>query len=154
VPSYAALSELLNLHGALPGVDRLAGANAVVFNFLVGNADAHAKNISLIHQDDGVRLAPLYDVVSTAAYPELSRDLAISIGDEFDPEAIGPTQWADLADDFGLTPGQFARVRGQLTERVLRTAGELRREALSDDWHHPCIDTILETIDARARASR
>jgi serine/threonine-protein kinase HipA len=35
----------------------------------VGNADAHAKNFSVLHEPGGpaVRLAPLYDVLSTLA---------------------------------------------------------------------------------------
>jgi serine/threonine-protein kinase HipA len=63
LPSYLALSELLDEHSPSPGLDRLAGAQTAVFHFLVGNADAHAKNISLMHYADGARLAPLYDVV-------------------------------------------------------------------------------------------
>jgi serine/threonine-protein kinase HipA len=39
------------------------------FNMAVGNADAHAKNFSLLHESDvsAVGLAPLYDVLSTIA---------------------------------------------------------------------------------------
>jgi serine/threonine-protein kinase HipA len=39
------------------------------FNMAVGNADAHAKNFSLLHRADDpvVRLAPFYDVLSTIA---------------------------------------------------------------------------------------
>ncbi len=40
-----------------------------VFNMAVGNADAHAKNFSVLHEPDTsiVKLAPLYDVLSTVA---------------------------------------------------------------------------------------
>jgi serine/threonine-protein kinase HipA len=148
-PSYGALAELLNRHSELPGLDRLAAARAAVFHFLVGNADAHAKNISLIHQGGGVRLAPLYDVVSTAVYPELNQDLALAIGDEFDASSIGAMQWQDLAADFGLNSGQFARLRTQLVEQVSTTAEKLRVSAAAEGWHHPCIDAILETVAAR-----
>ncbi len=38
----------------------------VVLHVLVGNGDAHGKNYSLLHEHSGaVRLAPLYDVMST-----------------------------------------------------------------------------------------
>jgi serine/threonine-protein kinase HipA len=39
------------------------------FNMAVGNADAHAKNFSILHEqgEPAVRLAPLYDVLSTIA---------------------------------------------------------------------------------------
>ncbi len=44
--------------GALPGT--------------IGNCDGHAKNFSLLREGDSLRLAPLYDLVSTRAYPALS----------------------------------------------------------------------------------
>jgi serine/threonine-protein kinase HipA len=151
LPSYRALAELLDERSPWPGLDRLAGAQAAAFHFLVGNADAHAKNISLLHIRDGVRLAPLYDVVSTAAYPELSTELSLSVGDELDPDAITQVHWQDLAIDFGLNPGAFARVRRQLVDRVAAEAPRLRDKARAEGWHHPCIEEILDVIAARAQ---
>ena len=54
--------------------------DAVVFNWLVGNNDAHGKNFSLLYTGMGTgrvetRLAPLYDMVATVAYPELSGEM-------------------------------------------------------------------------------
>lgn len=151
LPSYKGLAELLSVHSLEPGVDRLAGAQAAVFHFLVGNADAHAKNISLLHLAKGVRLAPLYDVVSTAVYPELSNELALSIGDELDPEAISSIHWSDLAQDFGLSAAPFARSRRRLAKRVSTQAVKLRDDAHAEGWHHPCIERIIEVIAARSQ---
>jgi len=149
-PSYASLAGLLDEHSPSPGLDRLAAAQAAVFNFLVGNADAHAKNISLMHSEEGVHLAPLYDVVSTAAYPELERTLSLSIGDELDPDSITSVHFADLAADFKLNENSFVRVRRGLAERVATRAQLLSDEARKQGWHHPCIDRIIETIAARS----
>jgi serine/threonine-protein kinase HipA len=149
LPSYRALADLLDEHGPWPGLDRLAGAQAPVFHYLVGNADAHAKNISLVHTRDGVRLSPLYDVVSTAAYPDLGTELALSIGDELNPDAVTSIHWSDLADDFGLNTGAFARVRRELLDRVLIEAPRLRDEARAAGWYQPSIDSILAVITAR-----
>jgi serine/threonine-protein kinase HipA len=149
LPSYGALADVLNQHSASPGLDRLAGAQAAVFNFLVGNADAHAKNISLLHVRAGVRLAPLYDIVSTAAYPELSTELALSIGDELDLDAITSVHWSDLSVDFGLNAEAFQRARRRLGDTVAAEAPRLRDDARAQGWHHPCIDTILDVIADR-----
>jgi serine/threonine-protein kinase HipA len=150
LPSYRALADLLDQHSPWPGLDRLAGAQAALFHFLVGNADAHAKNISLLHVGDGVRLAPLYDVVSTAVYPDLSTELSLSVGDELDPDAITQIHWSDLANDFGLRVGAFERVRHQLAKRVTAEASGLQVQARAEGWHHPCIDAIVDVIEARA----
>lgn len=150
LPSYAALAELLDEHSPAPGADRLAGALAAVFNFLVGNADAHAKNISLLHTPDGVRLAPLYDVVSTAVYPQLSGELALAIGDELYPEAITSIHWWNLAEDFGLNPRAFESARRNLTERAIAAATVLAQEARREGWHEPCIEAIVAVLAERA----
>jgi serine/threonine-protein kinase HipA len=42
----------------------------IIFNYLIGNTDAHAKNLSLLHSDSGIKLAPFYDLLSTEVYPE------------------------------------------------------------------------------------
>ncbi|HTD09875.1 MAG TPA: type II toxin-antitoxin system HipA family toxin [Solirubrobacteraceae bacterium] len=150
LPSYGALAEVLNQHSTRPGLDRLAGAQAAIFNFLVGNADAHAKNISLLHTRGGVRLAPLYDIVSAAAYPEISTELALSIGDELDPNTITSIHWSDLAVDFGLNVEAFRRIRSRLTDTIATDASRLSNEAHAQGWHHPCIDSILDTIADRS----
>ncbi len=150
LPSHRALAELLDGHARQPGLDRLAAARAVVFHFLVGNADAHAKNVALLHLPDGVHLAPLYDVVATAAYPDLDTELALAIGDELDPKLIGVAHWSDLAHDFGLQPRAFERVRIELARQTLAEGRALRDEARAEGWHDPVLDAIVELIAARA----
>jgi serine/threonine-protein kinase HipA len=151
LPSYRALAELLDAHSSQPGLDRLASAQAALFHFLVGNADAHAKNISLLHEHGKVRLAPLYDVVSTAIYPALSVKLSLSVGDELNPDAITSIHWSDLAVDFGLNAGAYERVRRELVERMANEAPVLREQACTEGWYHSCIDTTLDIIAARSR---
>lgn len=81
--------------------------DAVIFNVIAGNADAHGKNFSILYDADGPRLAPLYDLLATAAYPELSLDFAMRIGKratlaELDAEGLGAVRsrrWTWLAAD-------------------------------------------------------
>jgi serine/threonine-protein kinase HipA len=52
-----------------------------VFTTLIGNADAHGKNIALLHGEPGsVEIAPLYDTVPTALWPKLRRKAAMRVG--------------------------------------------------------------------------
>jgi serine/threonine-protein kinase HipA len=39
-----------------------------IANGLLGNCDAHLKYFSLLERPEGLRLAPAYDIVNTAAY--------------------------------------------------------------------------------------
>ncbi|MHB1537451.1 MAG: HipA domain-containing protein [Solirubrobacteraceae bacterium] len=151
LPSYAALAQLLEEHSLAPGADRLAAARGAVFNFLLANADAHAKNISLLHEPGGVRLAPLYDIVCTGAYADVNPELALAIGDELDPERVGAGHWSDLAYDLDLNPRAFERARGDLARLVPARAAELRDEARAAGWHRPILDEIVEIAGRRAR---
>ena len=51
-------------------------------NMAIGNCDMHARNISLLLQRNGVSLAPAYDVVPTAVWADLDRELSLRIGGE------------------------------------------------------------------------
>ena len=80
---------------------------AVIYNYLVGNNDAHGKNFSLLYHGVGtenpeIRLAPLYDIVSTVYYPELSRDMAMKIGGEYSSEKVTARNFEQLAEEAGL----------------------------------------------------
>lgn len=151
VPSYAGMADLLDRYSLRPGVDRLAVGRAAIFNFLLANADAHARNFSLLHQPGGVRMAPLYDLVCTGAYRELSTELSLAIGDEFDPAKIGAAQWSDLAYDLRLQPRAFERLRAELAVVVPAEANALREQARQEGWHHRTIDAVVAQIETRSK---
>jgi serine/threonine-protein kinase HipA len=150
LPSYAALADLLDAHSLRPGLDRLAVARGALFSFLIANADAHAKNISLLHVEGGVVLAPLYDLVCTAAYPALDTALSLAIGDELDPARIGLEHWSDFAYDMRLDPAGFERVRQELAATAQARAQTLREEARGEGWYDEVIEAILQSIAVRA----
>jgi serine/threonine-protein kinase HipA len=73
---------------------------ALMFNFLIGGTDAHAKNYSLLIGPGVVRLAPLYDVASIFAYPDINpkkAKLAMKLGGKYRLEEIGLTEWRAFA---------------------------------------------------------
>lgn len=104
-PSFAAISEVL---------DTWAGADAryqlleqVVVAVIVGNADLHGKNVSILHADGEVQLAPLYDIVSTADLTlfngePVSATLGMTIGGETDVTRVGYCDILAEAQMWGL----------------------------------------------------
>jgi serine/threonine-protein kinase HipA len=80
--SYGSIARVVWLETGADGVAELT--RRLAFNALIGNADAHLKNWSLIYRDGHTpALAPAYDLVSTVAY--LPDDtLALSLGDTKD----------------------------------------------------------------------
>jgi len=64
--SMESISKLIKKYSSNPGYDLTRFFDMTIFSFLVGNADMHLKNFSLLYEDDGtINLAPAYDQVST-----------------------------------------------------------------------------------------
>jgi serine/threonine-protein kinase HipA len=102
--------------------------NAVIFNLLIGNNDAHAKNYSILYERDGrARLAPLYDLVCTAYYPELENKLAMKIGGEANPDLVFPKQIEAFAREAKLGPAAVRRSVVDLAERVREKAADIEQ---------------------------
>lgn len=82
------------------GADLLQVQRWVMFNYLIGNADAHGKNLSVLVDAKGYRLAPFYDLLCVKAYGDDS--LALFIGDEETFTAVGAHSWEALCKDCGF----------------------------------------------------
>lgn len=78
-PGLVELMDIIRDNSSSPVIDIQKCAEYFLFNFLIGNCDAHGKNYSLLYRD-GVQLAPAYDIVSTVVYPDLSKKLSMKIG--------------------------------------------------------------------------
>ena len=80
-PGFGHCADILRAHSSFPLIDLQQFIQWALFNLLIGNADAHGKNLSLLHGSSGaLRLAPFYDLVCTRNYARLSRDLAMRFG--------------------------------------------------------------------------
>ena len=101
-PNLRRCFELVREVSTVPGVDMLRLFDAVVFNYLIGNNDAHGKNFSLLRDADGIRLAPLYDLVCSSAYPAIANSMAMKIGGEREPTKLAAKHWEKFFHDVGL----------------------------------------------------
>ena len=99
-----AMFDLLRRYSADPITDQLKLWDIVVFNFLIGNTDSHIKNFSLLYSPNqrAVRLAPAYDIVSTAVYPESTREMAFFIGDALSLDDLTRDSFRIAAREIGL----------------------------------------------------
>jgi serine/threonine-protein kinase HipA len=84
-------------------VTRMGLLRWAIFQYLIGNADAHGKNISFFCRPAGLSLAPYYDLISVVQYGGLDHELAMAYGDEFDLARIGPYDWAVFAERTGIS---------------------------------------------------
>ena len=126
--------------------DLIGLLDAVTFNFLIGNHDAHGKNFSLLHVPDGTRLAPLYDLVSTAVYAGLHRKMAMAIGGEYRPSYVRRRHLERFAAAAGLGGAPSRRRMLRLAERTRALAPQVVERV----GRRPVLDRVLETIELRA----
>jgi serine/threonine-protein kinase HipA len=136
-PNFKDSFDLLRRIAARPANDVLKLLDAAIFNAIVGNADAHAKNFSILYSDDGPRLAPLYDLLATVAYPELSPKFAMKIGKRATLFELDEKGWTAFADDAGLGLPLIRRRIAEISERVSvmarETADKLFEKGLDQD---------------------
>lgn len=119
-PNLRACFELLRDASTAPALDLRDLLDAVIFNLLIGNHDAHGKNFSLLYLPGGeVRLAPLYDLVCTVFYPELTDKMAMKIGGEAKSALIVPSHIEKFAADAGLGAAQARSRVASLAGKVL-----------------------------------
>ncbi|GMN04219.1 type II toxin-antitoxin system HipA family toxin [Erythrobacter sp. MTPC3] len=118
-PTFRDSFALLRTAATRPAREVLKLADAAIFNLIIGNADAHAKNYSLLRRESGeVVLAPLYDLVATHMWQELSPKLAMRFGraatlEEFDRKSV-----ARFAEEAGLGAPYIRRRVTDLAETV------------------------------------
>ncbi|RQD67919.1 MAG: type II toxin-antitoxin system HipA family toxin [Desulfonatronovibrio sp. MSAO_Bac4] len=104
-PGLKHCADLLRRHSASPARDLMLLLRWTLFNVLIGNADAHPKNLSLLYdQGKAPRLAPFYDLISTLIYQELSRKMAMKIGGENRPQWLMNRHWCRMARELDLKP--------------------------------------------------
>jgi len=119
-PTLKQCFDLVRNVSAAPVIDLQHLLNAVIFHALIGNHDAHAKNFSLLYQEDhSVRLAPLYDVVSTVYCPEFSQHLAMKIGGESVSGQLYPRHFGNLAQEAGLAKPMVVQHVPELAKKIL-----------------------------------
>lgn len=91
----------------------------VIYCTIIGNADAHAKNLALLCDPLGRRsLAPFYDLVPTIAFHErnVDRTPALRIGHAARIDAVDEQDWRAFAAEAGYAPRYVLdAVRGSAT---------------------------------------
>ena len=120
-----------------------------IFNAMVGNHDAHGKNFSLLYTTQGLVLAPFYDVLSTAVYPNLTDKMAMKIGSKYRFSEVQLRHWERFATEAGLSPAQVKKrilnIAGRLPDLAAKTSALFEAEGNN----HSILDKIMKLIEQR-----
>lgn len=147
-PVFRDCFALLRRAATRPARDVLKLLDAALFNLIIGNADAHGKNFSLLYERDEITLAPLYDLLSTVSYPDLSPNLAMKIARRARLEDLVVRDWARFAEETGLTEPFIRRRAAALADAVIARA-PAARDGFAPSVQ-PAMQQFADLVTARA----
>lgn len=148
-PALRDLAGTLSLHLGLAQLARFL--DVVTFNVAIGNADAHARNLSLLlHEDGSVSFAPLYDLVCTRAYDGVSTDLSQRINGQHNIDMVTVDDLVAEAESWGLTNRLARRRAVDVVSRVRASLGRAARDTRTAGGTASTIDDLQKVIGARA----
>ncbi len=141
--------SLLREWSTAPVLDIPSFVKCLIFNVLIGNSDAHAKNFSLLYSGGERRLAPYYDLVSTIAWPNLTKKLAMKIGSCESINVFTIADWKKMALKSGLG---WPLVRERMEESchsVLNKLNEVTEQCRKHD--QSMVSALYKTILVRTK---
>ncbi|MFV3130466.1 type II toxin-antitoxin system HipA family toxin [Niveispirillum sp. KHB5.9] len=130
--SYEEVADAITRHSARPVIDLNRFFRQLVISVLIGNADAHLKNFSLLETPAGMRLSPAYDLLNTLHYGgSYDRRTALTLCGAHQPlDRIDAALLLDFAEAIGL-PDRAARralrdlaTRAAASPKLVPPAGE------------------------------
>ena len=137
-----AVFDIIRSHSTDPLEDQERLIDLLAFNCVIGNCDAHLKNYGLMRSGDWreLRLAPAYDLVSTAVYKNLTRVMGMGIGQAHTLDDVSASSFEEMARQVSIAPRLVVGRLRNLVERV--------HEALRD---YPCQTEIEQRCREQCR---
>jgi serine/threonine-protein kinase HipA len=150
-PTFPPCFDLVRRACAQPAPAVLRLLDAAIFNVIVGNADAHAKNYSLLYGPTGIGFAPLYDLLCTAAYPEVHAKLAMKVGKKATLEEFTATTWEDFGREICVGAPFVKRRASTLAETTVARIDGAADGISAAGFDSPDLHRFADLIRGRAR---
>lgn len=143
--SYEQVARLIRKFSRNPGYDVLVLYESLIFCFLVGNADMHLKNYSLLtSKDTMVQLSPLYDLVATKlALPEDKEETALTFNGK--KSKINKEDFLSYAKTTGILPKVAMSSIDKLLAQIDSLGDFVQKSYLST----PLKQAYLDLMDVR-----
>lgn len=149
-PSIKICLDLIEKYGSFVALDKLRFIQSVIFNYLIGNSDAHGKNFSFLYTNGQTRLAPFYDLISTNSYSKLQSRMAMKIGKSHDPERTLLVHWHDIVADTNTARTHLNKELKSFATKLPRVAENLKQQLAKQGIESEVFDVIIKLINKRA----
>ncbi|MCY4443200.1 MAG: HipA domain-containing protein [Proteobacteria bacterium] len=158
-PGIQKCMDVIGEHCVDPGTNKLTFLTIILYNFIVGNSDAHHKNYSLLYDKKGLRVAPAYDILSMAVYPDVTLDMAMRVGEEDSPDCVKKSDFFKFVEnsfkeDLDAAKASFETTMNNMMDTIEGKALELKKEFEEQSFKSPIYDEIIEIIKDRVHQLR
>ena len=149
--SAAECVQVLRDYSVQPAADIKQLLRWLVFNFLIGNGHASAKQLALLYGDRGPRLSPFFGLSSTHVYAEFNPNLAMAIGHEERPDWLIPNRWREFAELAGIRPQYVLQQLEAITVEVVEVVRAVESRWQQENGYAAITGSIRQLIERRAR---
>lgn len=150
--SLPKLFAMLLSHSSQPAAQRLALLRWTIFQVLIGNTDAHAKNLTFFCDRDGLKLAPAYDILCAPAFSHSNLDdsYAMAIGDAFTDQELSAYEWAVFANQCAIPPRLVQAEMRKMCTGIVSQVTFAQAIAITNDVDARTISSISNYVQASA----
>jgi serine/threonine-protein kinase HipA len=145
-PGLKACFGLISEQSTQPALDKMIMLRWVIFNYLIGNCDGHAKNLSMLIKREEYQLSPLYDLLSTRIYGKLSQKFAMRIGGQQRAEQVLKEHWERLAAEAGVGAKAVLDLCRELGEAAPDAAGAIAASFAKEHEAKDMIEKIRKHV--------
>jgi serine/threonine-protein kinase HipA len=153
-PTFNEIADVLNKNVIEPSRDVERLVRITLLNVCIGNFDAHAKNFALFYADDGLRLAPFYDVVSSEVYEFLTPEYAIFVGHAQGPNQLDYGALVKFARMVNWQPGLMFETIEQTTAAIEQHWPAALHTVATEFGNVSVLDRLEGVIKRRLRTLR
>jgi serine/threonine-protein kinase HipA len=135
---------------ARPAAERQLLLRWTIFQVLIGNTDAHAKNLSFFSGAGGLSLGPAYDLVCGLMYAAgaVADTYAFAIGDAFAPHELSTYEWAHFALLTKISPVLVQKELTKLANTALKVLPPVSAEAIEEGARPDVVESIRNQVTA------
>jgi serine/threonine-protein kinase HipA len=139
----------LERHFMVPREGKMAIVRWALFNMLIGNSDAHAKNLSFFQLRLGIMPAPAYDLVCTRVY-DMGNEMAMAVGNAFLVEDVIADDLTIFAEEAGITSDMLLEELKGIASAAMTHATILAKSDVYTEQERTMVRKIVSSIEGRA----
>lgn len=152
-PSIKSVYNILNQYCSIDD-SKIKFLKYIVFNFIIGNNDAHGKNFSVLYKKQNNLLIPIlahiYDVLSTQVYNNLSDEMAMKIGGEYSSKKIVRQHFIRMAEELGIKTKLIEVIIDEISKNMYKEVNNLKihlkQEGIVSDVFSDIEKVVLDNI--------